>query len=50
MSTYKLYYYNAHGGAESSCIIFAQAGVKYENTRFEPDQWTKDYKESKIYI
>ena len=40
MSIYKLYYYNAHGGAESSCIIFAQlqAGVKYEDTHFEPEQ------------
>ena len=35
MSTYKLYYFNARGSAESSRIIFAQAAVKYEDIRFD---------------
>jgi len=47
MSTYKLYYFNARGGGEPSRIIFAQAGVKYEDIRFEDEQWPKEYKESK---
>ena len=48
MSSYKLYYYNARGSAEASRIILAQAGVKYEDIRFENEQWTKEYKESKL--
>ena len=47
MSSYKLYYFNLRGSAESSRIIFAQAGVKYEDIRFENEQWDKKYKESK---
>ena len=47
MSSYKLYYFNLRGSAESSRIIFAQAGVKYEDVRFENEQWDKKYKESK---
>ena len=47
MSSYKLYYFNFRGSAESSRIVFAQAGVKYEDIRFETEQWDKKYKESK---
>ena len=50
MSTYKLYYFNARGYAEPSRIIFAQAGVKYEDVRFEGEQWVKEYKQSKMSI
>ena len=50
MSTYKLYYFNARGGAESSRIIFAQADVKYEDIRFEDEQWPKEYKESETRL
>ena len=50
MSTYKLYYWNARGGAEPARIILAQAGVNYEDVRFEGDQWAKEYKESKRRI
>ena len=48
MSTYKLYYFNARGGAETTRIIFAQADVKYEDVRFEGEQWAKEYKEGKM--
>ena len=48
MTTYKLYYFNARGGAEPIRIIFAQAGVQYRDYRMESDQWAKEYKESKM--
>jgi len=47
MSSYKLYYFNVRGSAEPSRIIFAEAGVKYEDIRFEIEQWPKEHKESK---
>ena len=47
MSTYKLLYFNSRGTAEPSRIILAQAGVEYEDIRFEGEQWAKEYKESK---
>ena len=51
MSTaYKLYYFNARGGAEPIRIIFAQAGVEYRDYRMEREQWAKEYKESKITL
>jgi len=39
MSTYKLYYFNGRGRAEVSRLIFAAAGEKYEDIRYEQDQW-----------
>jgi len=39
MSTYKLYYFNARGRAEVSRLIFAAAGEKYEDIRYERDEW-----------
>jgi glutathione S-transferase len=39
MSTYKLYYFNLRGRAEISRLIFAAAGQKYEDVRFEREQW-----------
>jgi prostaglandin-H2 D-isomerase / glutathione transferase len=39
MSTYKLYYFNARGRAEISRLIFAAAGEKYEDIRYEQDEW-----------
>ena len=44
MPSYKLYYFNARGAAEPIRIIFAQAEVKYEDFRFEPEDWGKKYK------
>ena len=39
MSTYKLYYFNGRGRAEVSRLIFAAAGQKYEDIRYEREQW-----------
>jgi glutathione S-transferase len=39
MSTYKLLYFNGRGRAEVSRLIFAAAGQKYEDARFEREQW-----------
>jgi len=39
MSTYKLYYFNGRGRAEVARLIFAAAGEKYEDIRFEHEQW-----------
>ena len=39
MSTYKLHYFNVRGRAEISRLIFAAAGQKYEDARFEHEQW-----------
>ncbi|XP_065898846.1 hematopoietic prostaglandin D synthase-like [Dysidea avara] len=44
MPSYKLYYFNAKGAAEPIRLIFAQAGVKYEDFRFEGEDWGKKYK------
>ena len=47
MSTYKLYYFDYKGAAETSRIIFAQAGVKYEDFRFTHEAWYSEHKKSK---
>lgn len=39
MSTYKLYYFNARGRGEISRLIFAAAGQKYEDIRYERSEW-----------
>jgi glutathione S-transferase len=39
MSTYKLYYFNGRGRAEVSRLIFAAAGQKFEDVRYEHSQW-----------
>ncbi|CAF1149847.1 unnamed protein product [Adineta steineri] len=39
MATYKLYYFNGRGRAEVSRMIFAAAGEKYEDIRYEQDKW-----------
>lgn len=39
MPTYKLHYFNGRGRAEVSRLIFAATGQKYEDNRFEREQW-----------
>ncbi len=42
---YELFYFNSKGRAEAVRLIFAQAGVKYVDTRFENrDDWLANYK------
>ena len=47
MSTYKFYYFDSRGTGEPIRIIFAQAGVKYEDIRYSHEQWPNE-KQSKI--
>ena len=49
MPSYKLYYFNAKGAGEPIRLIFAQAGVKYEDFRFEGEDWGKKYKAGTPY-
>jgi len=39
MSTYKLYYFNIRGRGEVARLIFAAAGQKYEDIRYEHEEW-----------
>lgn len=39
MPAYKLYYFNARGFAELTRLLFAQAGVEYEDIRIEREEW-----------
>ena len=39
MPTYKLTYFNARGRAEVCRLLFAEAGVDYEDVRIEREQW-----------
>lgn len=39
MSTYKLYYFNGRGRAEIARLIFAAAGQKFEDIRYEGSEW-----------
>lgn len=39
MPEYKLYYFNFKGRAETIRLLFAAAGQKYEDIRFEHDNW-----------
>jgi len=39
MSTYKLFYFNGRGRAETTRLIFAAAGQKFEDIRYEDDEW-----------
>jgi len=41
MPSYKLVYFNTRGRAEISRWVFAQAGVEYEDTRVDMEQWAK---------
>lgn len=39
MSTYKLHYFNGRARAEVSRLIFAAAGQKFEDIRYEQSEW-----------
>jgi glutathione S-transferase len=39
MTTYKLTYFNGRGRAELSRLVFAAAGVQYQDVRLEMGQW-----------
>jgi hypothetical protein len=41
MPHYKLYYFNARGNAEVVRLVFAQAGVEYEDIRLTSEQWAE---------
>jgi len=49
MPTYKLVYFDAMGRAELARLIFAEAGVEYEDKRVPGDQWPA-YKPSKYML
>jgi len=41
MPTYKLTYFNSRGRGESIRLIFAQAGVEYEDKRVSKEEWAQ---------
>ncbi|XP_031552994.1 uncharacterized protein LOC116290139 [Actinia tenebrosa] len=45
MPNYKLYYFNARGRAEAIRLLFAAAGVQFEDVRFAGEEWAKKKQE-----
>lgn len=45
MSAYKLTYFDVRGRAEIIRLIFAQAGVEYEDIRIGQDEWREHRKQ-----
>ena len=41
MPDYKLIYFNGRGRAELIRLLFAQAGVKYEDKRITREEWAE---------
>ena len=41
MPKYQLIYFNARALGEVARLLFAEAGVEYEDTRLEFDEWLK---------
>ncbi|CAF1324821.1 unnamed protein product [Didymodactylos carnosus] len=48
MSNYKLYYFNGRGRAEVTRLIFAQAGQKFEDIRWEHSEWPQHKAETPL--
>ncbi|VDK75627.1 unnamed protein product [Litomosoides sigmodontis] len=44
MPSYKLYYFDMMGRAETIRLIFAQAGIPYEDFRIQKEDWPTKYK------
>jgi len=49
MPTYKLYYFDSKGSAETIRFIFAQAGVQYEDVRFDFETTWPEFKPKTPY-
>lgn len=49
MPSYTLYYFNGRGRAEICRMLFAAAGVKYMDKRFEFSEWER-YRKGKLII
>lgn len=49
MPSYKLTYFNVQALAEPMRLMFAYAGVDYEDVRFENEDWPK-IKPSKYFV
>ena len=41
MPSYKVYYFNARGFGEMLRLAFAEAGVEYEDVRYNHEEWPK---------
>ena len=41
MPAYKLCYFNARGLAEMCRLVFAEAGVSFEDVRYTGEEWSK---------
>lgn len=42
MAAYKLYYFDARGGAERTRLAFALGNIPYEDHRLDSEQWAKE--------
>ena len=49
MPSYKLHYFNIRARAEVARFIFAYADMKYEDIRYENEQWA-EFKPSRLYL
>ena len=49
MPNYTLYYFNGRGRAEICRMMFAAAGIKYTDKRFEFSEWDR-YRKGKDLI
>ena len=48
MSSYKLSYFDIRGKSEIIRLIFAQAGVEYEDNRIGQNEWREHLKRSEL--